>query len=77
MASAYAEAAMDYLNALLESHEQLTGRFSPGFGDFELKWQRDVLDFLRADNLIGIKLGKNYVMTPRKSVTAIMGVCDK
>lgn len=77
VASAYGEAAMDYVNNILKSEAFLTQRFSPGFGDFELRWQEDVLGFLRADNHIGIKLGANYVMSPRKSVTAIMGVIDK
>ena len=77
VASSYAEATMDYVNELLKKDNILTPRFSPGFGDFELKWQESILGFLRADNHIGIKLGANYVMTPRKSVTAIMGVCDR
>ncbi len=77
VASSLGEAAMDYVNNLLEKEAPLTRRFSPGFGDFELKWQESVLGFLRADNHIGIKLGANYVMSPRKSVTAIMGVMDK
>ena len=77
VASSLGEAAMDYVNTLLEKEANLTRRFSPGFGDFELKWQESVLGFLRADNHIGIKLGANYVMSPRKSITAIMGVIDK
>ncbi len=74
IASAVAEAVMDNMYTHLSADLRLTARFSPGYGDLELAHQRDVLDFLCADKLIGIKLGDNLIMTPRKSITAICGI---
>lgn len=73
IASALAESAMDHVNALFVQ-EQTVQRYSAGFGDFVLSYQEPILSYLRADKLLGIKLGKRYIMTPRKSVTAIIGV---
>ncbi|MBN1621125.1 MAG: hypothetical protein JW871_00860 [Endomicrobiales bacterium] len=50
-----------------------TMRFSPGYGDWDIKGQKDFLKWLGADT-IGIKLTKNYQMLPEKSVSAILGV---
>ena len=59
---------------IIDSKYKTISRFSPGYGDFTLKHQRDILDFLSADRLLGIKLGDNLIMTPRKTITAICGV---
>ena len=72
VSSALAEAGMEYVCALLEG--ELTGRFSAGYGDFVLSNQSKILDYLNADKLLGIKLSESCIMTPRKSVTAIIGV---
>ena len=73
VASALAEAAMEQVNGLLPS-QCLKERYSVGYGDFVLSYQAHVLDFLKADKLLGIKLSESYIMTPRKSVTAVIGV---
>ncbi len=77
VSSALAEAAAEYVNGLLRDRDMLKQRFSPGFGDFVLSYQRDVLSYLGADKFLGIKLGDNLMMTPRKSVTAICGICNE
>lgn len=46
-------------------------RFSPGYGDLPLETQRDLLQWLSADKLLGIGLTDSLLMTPTKSVTAI------
>lgn len=74
VASALAEAVMDILNNHLKQSASLTPRFSPGYGDLDLSCQGDILNALSADKLIGIKLGANHIMTPRKSITAICGI---
>ena len=73
VASAIAESAMEYVCSQLQAHT-LVQRFSAGYGDFVLSNQEKILDYLKADKLLGIKLGTSYIMTPRKSVTAIIGV---
>lgn len=52
----------------------LRPRFSPGYGDFPLECQRDLLEALEAGKRIGIKLTESLLMMPSKSVTAVMGV---
>ncbi len=77
IASALAESAAEYVNSILKQKSVIRHRFSPGYSDFALSWQSEVLSYLNADRLLGIKLGKNMIMTPRKSITAICGICDK
>ncbi len=52
----------------------LRPRFSPGYGDFSVLHQREVLDMLEAPKHIGLTLTDGYMLTPTKSVTAIIGV---
>ncbi len=49
-------------------------RFSPGYGDLPLALQPDLLHFLNAQRWVGITVGKTLLMSPMKSVTAIMGI---
>jgi len=49
-------------------------RFSPGFGDLKLDMQHDFARILDLDKKMGIKVGQNLLMSPTKSVTAIIGV---
>lgn len=48
-------------------------RFSPGYGDLDLKYQRYLYDVLRAED-IGIDITESYMLKPDKSVFAICGV---
>ncbi|MBO6177793.1 MAG: methionine synthase [Selenomonadaceae bacterium] len=59
------------LNAKKEGY-YLTSRFSPGYGDFPIEAQRDILT-LSGGGKIGIDLTESLMLTPRKSVTAIIG----
>lgn len=52
----------------------LRPRFSPGYGDFPLACQRDILGGLEAAKRIGITLTDSFLMQPSKSVTAVIGV---
>ena len=67
--------------ALKESFEKkglyLRPRFSPGYGDFPLECQRDITSVLETAKRIGIMLTDSLLMTPSKSVTAVMGVSPK
>ncbi|MBP3731219.1 MAG: hypothetical protein J6I40_07110, partial [Mailhella sp.] len=49
-------------------------RFSPGYGDFALEHQRDFARFLDMPRNAGISLSDTLLMTPSKSVTAVIGV---
>lgn len=52
----------------------LTGRFSPGYGDFPLSVQRKFCDILDTQRKIGLYVSQSGLLIPRKSVTAILGI---
>ena len=52
----------------------LRARFSPGYGDFDIACQTDVLNILQAHKLIGVTETKTHMLAPLKSVTAVIGV---
>lgn len=52
-------------------------RFSPGYGDFPLEVQKDIFRVLDCPRKIGISLNDSLLMSPSKSVTAIIGISDK
>lgn len=54
----------------------LNRRFSPGYGDLSLEVQPQFLKTLGADRQLGLTLTENYLMIPRKSVTAILGLFE-
>ena len=56
---------------------QLTDRFSPGYGDLPLTIQREVMAALDCGRTLGITLTESLLMTPSKSVTAIIGMKEK
>ena len=51
-------------------------RYSPGYGDLPLSFQKTLLSELNAQKLAGIYLNSSYIMQPKKSITAIIGVSD-
>lgn len=48
-------------------------RFSPGYGDLPIEFQRDIFSVLNLNKNIGVYLTEGMQMTPSKSVTAIIG----
>ena len=65
--------------ALLASknNEILCNRYSPGYGDFPLEMQKDIFAALDCSKNIGLSLNESLLMSPSKSVTAIIGVRHK
>ena len=55
----------------------ITGRYSPGYGNFPLSTQEHIIDLLNASIRIGLTVTENYILIPSKSVTAIIGFADK
>lgn len=55
----------------------LTPRFSPGYGDLGLELQRDIFKTLDLPRKIGVTLNESLVISPSKSVTAIIGLSKK
>ena len=52
----------------------LTTRFSPGYGDFSLEAQTDIFAALQPQKHIGVTLTDRLLMSPSKSVSAIVGM---
>lgn len=55
----------------------LSRRFSPGYGDLPLKVQRDIFRALDCPKKIGLSLNESLLMSPSKSVSAIIGISDR
>ena len=55
----------------------LKPRFSPGYGDLPLEMQKNIFEALDCPRKIGLSLNENLLMSPSKSVTAIIGVYSK
>lgn len=49
-------------------------RFSPGYGDVPLSLQLDIFRTLDCERKLGVTLNTSLLMSPSKSVTAIIGV---
>lgn len=49
-------------------------RFSPGYGDLSLEFQRDIFALLDPPSRIGVSLGDSLIMTPSKSISAIVAL---
>lgn len=61
----------------------LRPRFSPGYGDFSIAHQGEILKILDAPKKIGLTMTEGNMLTPLKSVTAVIGLkrneksCDR
>lgn len=49
-------------------------RFSAGYGDLPLESQKDIFSVLDCERRIGLTLNESMLMSPSKSVTAIVGI---
>lgn len=79
LASVCAEHTADEAERLLretaESEEMyLTSRFSPGYGDYPIEVQNGLLDLLDSPRRIGLCATSTHLLTPRKSITALLGL---
>jgi hypothetical protein len=62
------------LGGTLAADETLTPRFSPGYGDFPLSYQRVLIDLLDAPRVLGVSVTPSDLLVPVKSVTAVVGI---
>lgn len=62
---------------MLEQGLYLRPRFSPGYGDLPLEIQKDIFRVLDCQRKIGLTLNESLLMSPTKSVTALIGISDK
>lgn len=52
----------------------LTDRFSPGYGDLDIGFSKEICQILDTSRLIGLSYSTGGQLQPRKSVTALMGL---
>lgn len=76
IASSGVECWCDYINEKLSEKHTLKPRFSPGYGGVSLEIQKDILQFLEAEKMLGLTLTESLMMIPVKSVTAIVGIVE-
>jgi hypothetical protein len=55
----------------------LRPRYSPGYGDFSIRHQHDLLGILDCQKKIGLTITDSFMLAPSKSVTAIIGLTDQ
>ena len=69
------EALLDTLtDGLKEEYEKLRPRFSVGYADAPIEAQRAITERLDTARTVGVFLSESLIMTPSKSVTAIIGI---
>lgn len=77
------DARLNAERAISENDASFTGflktglRFSPGYGDLPLETQADFIRILNTEKTVGVRLNRNMLMNPSKSVTAIAGIIPK
>ena len=59
---------------LIRQGHELSSRFSPGYGDLALDLQRNIFAALDCPKHIGVSLNESLLMSPSKSVSAIIGL---
>lgn len=64
----------DSIGGELGADLYLRPRFSPGYGDFPIYHQEELLRILDAQKKIGLTMTDAYMLTPTKSVTAVIGI---
>lgn len=66
----------DNIKQRLPEDEYMTCRFSPGYGDWPITEQKNIVRKLDAQRQIGLNITADSLMVPRKSITAVMGISD-
>lgn len=61
----------------MAKEENIKPRFSPGYGDLPLDLQKEIFAALDCGKNIGLTLNDSMLMSPTKSVTAIVGIISK
>lgn len=85
-AAAAVESLCDMVQEKIEKEAEamglkITKRFSPGYGDFDIEIQKEIVRVLDTYRKIGLSVNESSIMIPRKSVTAFIGLqaeeCDR
>lgn len=80
MASAAIEQVCNKAEEIIKDNTEgfyMTWRFSPGYGDLSIEYQRDFVGLTDAERKIGLTVSSSNILIPRKSVTALIGLSYK
>lgn len=64
-------------NKLAAENKFIRPRFSPGYGDFSINHQKEIINMLDCPRKIGLMLTESLMLVPSKSVTAVMGISSE
>ena len=74
LSSAMCESLCDIVSNKLCENKKTRPRFSVGYGDLSLEYQKQILDMLDAKKYLNLTLLQSFLMVPTKSITAIIGI---
>ncbi|MCR5640480.1 MAG: Vitamin B12 dependent methionine synthase activation subunit [Lachnospiraceae bacterium] len=79
ISAAMIESYCNHINQVIKDEMMQRGlftrpRFSPGYGDFPLEFQKTLGQCLQMSKEIGVTLTDSLLMMPSKSVTAVIGI---
>ena len=74
VADAAIEAAADFAQKEVLGADGHTARFSPGYADFDLSYVKNIVDLTGAGARLGISVSREFLMTPTKTVCAVIGI---
>ena len=74
MIEAYCDSIESEIEQNLQKSLRSIGRFSPGYGDFDIVFQKNIVSLLNCGKRIGLGMTDGYMLTPSKSVTAVIGL---
>lgn len=77
LASTAVEQLCDKVEMQIREHfadYEMTWRYGIGYGDFPISQQKEFLNVLNAQKIIGLNVTDSFILTPRKSVTAVIGL---
>ncbi len=79
LGSERAEAMCDLFSAFVSERAKELGmrakpRISPGYGDIPLSMQKELFSLLDCERRLGMTLNPSLLISPKKSVTAVIGI---
>lgn len=63
-----------FCEEMKKKYKCITNRFSPGYSDWDIKDQKLIISVTDATKNLGICLNDSFLMSPSKSVTAVVGI---
>lgn len=63
-----------FCDEMKKKYKCITNRFSPGYSDWDIKDQKLIISVTDATKNLGICLNDSFLMSPSKSVTAVVGI---